>query len=102
MPAKESFNLLKKTPPFSFLDDAVLNKITGDILVAFHPKGHTILHQNGPAAEHLGFIRSGAVKIFVRTNEGEELLVDYRTDGDFFGLLSCVYGDVSKDTIVAT
>ncbi len=102
MPAKEAFNLLKKTPPFSFLDDAVLNKITGDILVAFHPKGRTILHQNGPAAEHLGFIRNGAVKIFVRTNEGEELLVDYRTGGEFFGLLSCVYGDVSKDTIVAT
>ena len=53
------------------------------------------------SAEHLGVIRSGAVKVFVRTNEGEEVLVDYRTSGDFFGLLSFVCGDISRDNIVA-
>jgi CBS domain-containing protein len=67
----------------------------------FYPKGHTIHRQNGPAAEHLGIVQSGAVKVFVRTNDGEDVLVDYRTVGDFFGLLSFACGDVSRDTIIA-
>jgi CBS domain-containing protein len=102
MITEDAFILLKKTPPFSFLADAVLKNLAKETLLEFHPKGRAILHQNGPAAEHLSIIRSGAVKVFVRSNEGEEVLIDYRTGGDFFGLLSFVCGDVSRHNIVAT
>ncbi len=102
MITEDAFILLKKTPPFSFLDNAFLKNIAGEILMEFYPKGHTILHQNGPAAEHLSIIRNGEVKVFVRTNEGEEVLVDSRANGDFFGLLSLVWGDISRDNVVAT
>jgi CBS domain-containing protein len=102
MITEDAFNLLKKTPPFSFLDDAILKNLTKEVSEKFHSRGQVILRQNGPAAEHLGIIRSGAVKVFVRTNEGEEVLVDYRTTGDFFGLLSFVCGDISRDNIVAS
>jgi CRP-like cAMP-binding protein len=101
MLTEETFALLKKTSPFSLLDDALLQTIAADTLMEFHPRGQTILHQDGPAADHLSIIRSGAVKIFVRTNEGEEVLVDYRSGGEFFGLLSFVCGDLSWDTVVA-
>ncbi len=101
MVTTNAFNLLKRTPPFSFLDEAILRQIAGKMLLDFHPKGQVIYQQNGPAAEHLHIVQSGAVKVFVRTNEGEEVLVDYRTSGDFFGLLSFACGDVSRDTIVA-
>jgi CBS domain-containing protein len=101
MITEDAFNLLKKTPPFSFLAEAALKKLSKEISEAFYPRGQVILRQNGPAAEHLGVIRSGAVKVFVRTNEGEEVLVDYRTSGDFFGLLSFLCGDISRDNIVA-
>ncbi len=97
-----AFIILRKTPPFSLLDNATLEKITEEILTEYYPGGHTILRQNGPAAEHLGIIISGEVKVFVRTNEGEEVLVDYRTAGDYFGLPSLICGDISRDTIVAT
>jgi CBS domain-containing protein len=102
MVADDALILLKKTPPFSFLDDEVLKNVAEEMVLEVHPKGRTIHHQSGPAAEHLSIIRSGAVKVFVRTNEGEEILVDYRTSGDFFGLLSFACGDISRDTIVAT
>jgi CBS domain-containing protein len=102
MITEDAYTLLKATPPFALLEGAVLKEITKEISMEFHPKGHTILHQHGPAAEHLHVIRSGAVKVFVRTNEGEEVLVDYRTSGDFFGLLSFICGDISRDHIVAT
>ncbi len=101
MVTEDAFTLLKKTPPFSFLDDGALKEITKTISMEFHPRGQTILHQHGPAAEHLHVIRSGAVKVFVRTNEGEEVLVDYRSEGDCFGLLSFVCGDISRDHIEA-
>ncbi|MGE5173380.1 MAG: DUF294 nucleotidyltransferase-like domain-containing protein [Betaproteobacteria bacterium] len=101
MITEDAFNLLKKTPPFTFLNEAVLRNVTKEALMEFHPKGHTILHQSGPAAEHLYIIRSGEVKVFVTTNEGEEVLVDYRAGGDCFGLLSFLCGDISRDTIVA-
>jgi CBS domain-containing protein len=97
----DAFLLLKKTPPFSLLPDAVLRDLAVNMLLDFHARGQVILHQNGPAAEHLHIVQSGAVKVFVRTNEGEEVLVDCRTSGDFFGLLSFACGDVSRDTIVA-
>ncbi|MGE5892656.1 MAG: DUF294 nucleotidyltransferase-like domain-containing protein [bacterium] len=101
MITEEAFLFLKKTPPFSFLADAVLRNMVNTMTLDFHPKGQTILRQNAPATEHLHIVRSGAVKVFIRTNEGEEVLVDYRTSGDFFGLLSFACGDVSRDTIVA-
>jgi len=93
---------LKQTPPFNFVDDTVLANIMKDVSTAFHPRGQVILRQNGPAAEHLTIIRSGAVKVFVRTKEGEEVLVDRRTAGEFYGMRSFLFGEISMDTIVAS
>jgi CBS domain-containing protein len=97
----DALSLLKKRPPFSLLGDADLSALAEEMSMEFHPKGQTILRQNGPAPGHLSIIQSGAVKVFVRTNEGEEVLVDHRTTGDFFGLFSFICGDVSRHTIVA-
>ena len=101
MNSEDALLLLKRTPPFTFVDETVLRTIALEMSPAFYPKGHTILRQNGPAAEHLNIVVSGAAKVFVRTNEGEEVLVDYRAGGDFFGLLSFACGDIARDTIVA-
>jgi CBS domain-containing protein len=101
MITKDAFTLLKNTPPFSFLDDNALNNIAGEMLLGFYLKGHTIYQQNGPAAEHLGIIKSGAVRVSLRTNEGEDVLIDYAAAGDFFGWLSFICGDISRDTTVA-
>jgi CBS domain-containing protein len=98
----DTLMFLKQTPPFSFIDDMVLAGIIKDITMALHPRGQVILRQSGPAAEHLEIIRSGAVKVFVRTKEGEEVLVDSRNAGDFFGMRSFLLGEISLDTIVAS
>jgi len=92
---------LKRTPPFSLVDDAGLGAIARSLSTRDYPRGQAILSQNGPAAEHLVLIRSGAVKVFVRTNEGEEVLVDVRSPGEFFGMRSFLFGEISLDTIIA-
>ncbi len=98
----DALSFFKQTPPFSFVKDTVLAGIMKDLSLAFHPRGQVILRQNGPAAEHLAVIRSGSVKVFIKMKEGEEVLVDTRTEGEFFGMRSFLFGDISLDTIVAT
>jgi CBS domain-containing protein len=92
---------LRQTPPFSFVEETVLAGIAKNLSPAFYPRGQVILRQNGPAAEHLMLIKSGAVRVYVRTNEDEQVLVDSRIAGEFFGMRSFLFGDVSLDTIVA-
>ena len=101
MTQDDAFTFLRQTPPFSFVEKAVLTGIVKDMSPAFYPKGQVILHQNGPAAEHLVLIKRGAVRVYVRTNEDEQVLVDTRTAGEFFGMRSFLFGDISLDTIVA-
>ncbi len=101
MITKEAFTLLKKTPPFSLLDETTLRTIAREMSLEYHPKGRAIHYQGGPAAEYLSIIKSGAVRISLKTAASEELLIDYMTAGDFFGMRSFVCGDISRDNIVA-
>ena len=102
MLTNDTVSFLKATPPFDCLDDAVLAAMVKDMVLTFYPRGETILRQNGPAAEHLSLIRNGAVKVFITTNQAEEVLVDTRTSGEFFGMRSFLLSDVCLDTIVAS
>jgi CBS domain-containing protein len=101
MTKDDAVTFLRQTPPFSFLDETVLAGIVQVVSPAFYPKGQVILRQNGPATEHLILIKSGAVRVYVKTNEDEQVLVDTRTTGEFFGMRSFLFGDISLDTIVA-
>ncbi|HEY6010855.1 MAG TPA: CBS domain-containing protein, partial [Nitrospirota bacterium] len=101
MLSQETISFLTQTPPFSLLDDALLADISRDMELTFYPRGTTILRQNGPSAEHLSIIRTGTVKVLVRTNEDEEVLVDTRTAGECFGMRSFLFGNLSPDTIIA-
>src|SRR5574340_984511 len=97
----DTISFLNRTPPFSFLSGSVLAALASRMSLELYLKGRTIHCQNGPAADHLAIVRSGTVKVYVRTNEGEEVLVDYRTSGEFFGLLSFACGGISRDTVTA-
>ena len=101
MIAQQTVTFLASTPPFDCLERSLLVDLVSDMSLVFHPRGEVIVRQNGPAAEHLNIIREGSVKVFVRTNEGEEVLVDSRTSGEFFGLRSFLFSGVALDTIVA-
>ena len=97
----DTITFLRNIAPFSSLDDETLLAVTAGITLDFYPKGHVIVYQDEPAPEYLGIIRSGRVKVFVKTHEGEEIILDNRGEGDFFGFLSLICGDVSRNTVVA-
>jgi CBS domain-containing protein len=101
MPIEEVIDFLKSVPPFQFLDDAELRAIATNATLHYYPKGSTILHQDGPPSEFLRIIRKGGVKVFIQPHQDEEVVIDYRSEGDSFGLLSLVGGDKSRANVVA-
>lgn len=98
---EDVINFLKNLPPFQFLDDGSLRDIAGNVSMEFYPKGTTILHQDGPPSEYLRIIKKGRVKVFIRPDKDEEVLIDYRGEGDPFGLLSLIGGDKSRANVFA-
>ncbi|MGC2062723.1 MAG: DUF294 nucleotidyltransferase-like domain-containing protein [Thermodesulfovibrionales bacterium] len=101
MLTEEVSDFLKNIPPFQFLEDDSLSRIADAASLVFYPKGSTILLQNGPPSDSLRIIKKGGVKVFISTADGEEVLIDYRSEGDAFGLLSLFGGDKSRANVVA-
>lgn len=99
---KEVIEFLSKVPPFQFLEEKDLNMVASGVSFEFYPKGTIILRQDGPASEYLRVIKRGGVKVFLRTGENEEVVIDYRGEGESFGLLSLVGGDRSRANVIAT
>lgn len=97
----EVVKFLKDVPPFQFLDEETLKVVSTEASVEFFPKGTMILFQEGPAAENLMVIKKGGVKVFVRSSDEEEVIIDYRSEGDVFGFLSLVSGDKSRANVIA-
>lgn len=91
---------LKNTPPFQFLDDAVLDSVVNSISVDFYPKDTIILKQDGPPSDSLRIIKKGGVRVSIKTDSGEDVVIDYRGEGESFGLMSLM-GNKQKTTVTA-
>jgi CBS domain-containing protein len=98
---EDVIEFLRRVPPFQFLDEKALRITADGISMEYYPKSSMILHQDGPPSEYLRIIKKGGVKVFVKSDNGEEVLIDYRSEGDSFGLLSLVGGDKSRANIIA-
>ncbi|OGW36068.1 MAG: hypothetical protein A2010_12995 [Nitrospirae bacterium GWD2_57_9] len=97
----EILQFLKKVPPFQFLDDQVLTMVVKNLSMEFYPKGTVILKQDSPASDTLKIIKKGGVKVSVKSKDGEDVVIDYRGEGDTFGLISLMGKERQKTTIVA-
>lgn len=101
MITEEVFEFFSLTPPFQFLGDVSLREIISSVTLEFYPRGTMILRQDGKPSEHLRVIKKGGVKVFIRPEQGEEIIIDYRSEGDSFGLLSMIGKDRSRANILA-
>jgi CBS domain-containing protein len=98
---EEITHFLAGVMPFSFLSEEELRGIVEDIAIEYYPRGVKILTQNGPPSEHLAIIKKGGVKIFITSAGQEETVIDYRSEGEQFGLLSLIGGDRSRTNVEA-
>lgn len=94
-------DFLKNIPPFQLLDEHTLKNIAGGVNEAIYPAGSMILHQDGPPSDYLSVIRKGGVKVYISLDSDEDIIIDYRSEGDSFGFLSLVGGDRSRANVVA-
>ncbi len=97
----EVIEFFKQAPPFQFLDETTLSNLANKASMEFYPKGFTILQQNGPPSEYLRIIKKGGVKVFIKLDTDEEVIIDYRSEGDSFGFLSLFSGDKSRTNVIA-
>jgi len=98
---EETIAFLKSIPPLNLLGEKELEEIAEEIALEYYPRGMKILAQNGPPSEHLRIIKKGGVKVFMTSDEGAEIVIDYRSEGEQFGLLSVISGDRSRANVVA-
>jgi CBS domain-containing protein len=94
-------NFLKDIPPFQFLASPELAKLARSMALEYFPKGSVVLSAGQRAAEALYVVQKGAVKLAVRTQVGKELVLDMRSEGELFGVLSLMGGDVARLDVVA-
>ena len=92
---------LRKVPPFQFLEEADLLAVARNLSMEFYPKDMVILEQDGPPSDSLRIIKKGGVKVYMVSEDGGEVVIDYRGEGDTFGFLSLVGKDRVRANITA-
>jgi len=97
---EDIIEFFKSIPPFEFLDNEVINSIAVKTAMEFYPKNTHILLQDSLPSEFLYIIKKGGIKVYRRVNN-EEVIIDYRSEGDSFGFVSLISGDKSRANVVA-
>jgi len=89
-------SFLKNIPPVQFLPAWELATLAPAMALEYFPKGSVILRAGYSAAESLYLVQKGAVKLGLRSGVGKELVLDMRSEGELFGLLSMMGRDVTR------
>ncbi|MBW1677176.1 MAG: cyclic nucleotide-binding/CBS domain-containing protein [Deltaproteobacteria bacterium] len=89
IPYKKIIDFFRGIVPFNELPHDVLNGLPQKIVIDYFPKESLILEQDGPPCNYLYIIETGAVEKTVR-KDGVDILLEYRTEGEFFGSASLI------------
>ncbi len=101
MVKEEIIEFLKNVPPFNMVNREDIEMLVESISMEYYPRGYMILRQNGPPSDSLNIIKKGAVRLFVINDEKQEIVIDYRGEGESFGFISMFSGDRSRANIQA-
>ncbi len=88
IPNQRVLEFLRSVPPFDTLGTSELTRVVSQIEMAYFPRGQRIVSKGDPSFQHLYIIQQGAARISLIDDEGEDLLVDVRGEGDYFGATS--------------
>lgn len=92
---------LRNVPPFQFLDPAELTRLANRMSLEFFPRNTVILSAGRRTQDALYVVYKGGVKLALRSQVGKELVLDMRSEGEIFGLLSLMSGDVARLDVTA-
>ena len=85
-------DFVKRVAPFEALSSDELSRLVKQMGLTYHPRGDVVIKSGGRSSEALYIIQSGSVKLSVPDEDGQEILIDIRGEGDTFGALSLLQG----------
>ncbi len=88
IPNQRTLEFLRSVPPFDTLSAGELGHVITRMEMVYFPRGQRIASKGDPAFKYLYIIQKGAARISLVDDEGEDLLVDVRGEGDYFGATS--------------
>ena len=88
VPLPRMLEFLRSVIPFDTLDIDELTHLVSRMEIAFFPRGQRIINKGDPAFRYLYIIQQGAASISLLDDHDEELLIDVRGEGDYFGASS--------------
>ena len=94
-------SFLKNVPPFQFLSAGELRRLATTMTLEFFPKDTVIVSAGHPASESLYIVHKGGVKLALRSQVGKQIVLDMRSEGEIFGLLSVMSKDLARLDVVA-
>jgi CBS domain-containing protein len=94
-------SFLKNVPPFEFLSIHELCRLATTMTLEFFPKDTVIVSAGHPASESLYIVHKGGVKLALRSQVGKQIVLDKRSEGEIFGLLSVMSKDLARLDVVA-
>ena len=83
--ARRVYDFLKPFPPFSFLEEGGLLRLAEKVLIQYYEAHQILFTQDHEASPHIFIVKDGAVELFRKEDQGEQL-VDVCDEGDVFGL----------------
>ena len=92
---------LQNVPPFQFLSPADLARLARHMTLEFFPRDTVILKAGHPTSEALYIVHKGAVKLTLSSHVGKQMLLDKRSEGEIFGLLSVTGRDPARLDVTA-
>jgi CBS domain-containing protein len=97
----EVADFLARVPAFRLLDRAEVRELASRVEIDFSPAGAAILAEGDPPSEFLKIVVSGGVKVSLTSGDGDEVDVDYRSEGAAIGYISLFSGERSRVNVAA-
>ena len=101
IPNQRMVEFLRSVPPFDTLGAGELTHLISQMEMAYFPVGQRIKSKGDRAFEHLYIIQKGSAELSLIDDEGEDLLVDIRGEGDYFGATSILQDKPAMFNIAA-
>ncbi|MEA3546885.1 MAG: DUF294 nucleotidyltransferase-like domain-containing protein [Thermodesulfobacteriota bacterium] len=83
-------DFLQKTMPFNELEAEHLQELARKCIIDFFPKGTVIFRQDETKVDKFYMIQKGGVKSYLKDDEDEVTLKDFRGEGEYFGALPLI------------
>ncbi len=100
MPGPDRYALLRRVPLFAELEESELVRLARDLHRCSYAAGQTIFFQGDPG-DALYLIETGRVRIYVQTEEGQEVSMTFYGPGDILGELALLDREPRSATAMA-